>query len=377
MKAEPIASIEVFPCLLPFCSTFIAGGKVLASSAEGAPHVYVKVVTQSGAVGWGEARPSPRWSDETLESVTSALHIHLAPALIGHDIFDVRGLHHVMNGRITSNGSGGQNIAKSAIDMAAHDAIGKLLDIPVEQLWGAQPLSTSQLSWTIATTDTTSATANAERGLKAGYVSFNLKINGANFSAEMDKVREVRKVIGADAHLWVDCNCSLRFKSALNISRQLSDEFDVAFIEQPLPAHDWLGHALLTAQSPAKIALDESLFNLGDVAMMIRMRAADAAVIKASKFGGLYPARVAAEMSFAAGLYLVASGLTESRLGLVASCRLFNAMGVAHPYGLNGPQFVIDDPVMNVCVEGDRVQLPQGNGLGVQIDERKLEKYRA
>jgi muconate cycloisomerase len=82
-------------------------------------------------------------------------------------------------------------------------------------------------------------------------------------------------------------------------------------------------------------------------------------------------------MSSAGGLFLVASGLTESRLGLAASCRLFNAMGVAHLYGLNGPQFVSDDPVTNVCVEGDCVQLSQGSGLGVQIDESKLEKYRA
>src|SRR5579862_7438049 len=98
--ALPITDISVFPLRLPFKSEFrIARGSVGSPSA-GAPHIYVRVTAADGTVGWGEARPSHRWSYETEESVLSTIRTYLAPVLLGHDIFDLARLHQTMHTEI-------------------------------------------------------------------------------------------------------------------------------------------------------------------------------------------------------------------------------------------------------------------------------------
>ena len=78
-----IESIEVFPVLLPVIETFqFASGSAGTAGGE-APHVFVKVTDSEGEVGWGEGRPLPQWSYETLETVETTIGDHLAPALLG------------------------------------------------------------------------------------------------------------------------------------------------------------------------------------------------------------------------------------------------------------------------------------------------------
>src|SRR4051794_2127887 len=105
------------PLRLPFRETFKISRGSVGSPEEGAPHVYVRVRADDGAEGWGEARPSHRWSYETEESVVTTLRRYLAPVLIGLDPWDLAAVHAAMGRQIAPGISTGAPIAKSAIDM--------------------------------------------------------------------------------------------------------------------------------------------------------------------------------------------------------------------------------------------------------------------
>src|SRR5262245_29987897 len=127
--ALTITDISAFALRLPFKSEFrIARGSV-GSPTEGAPHIYVRAMADDGTVGWGEARPSHRWSYETEESVLTTIRGYLAPAVVGHDAFDLARLHRTMHTEIAPGLTVGQPIAKSAIDIAVHDLLGRHLGI--------------------------------------------------------------------------------------------------------------------------------------------------------------------------------------------------------------------------------------------------------
>src|SRR5438128_19185 len=116
-----LAELTVFPLRLQLKQGCHIAGKVGAVHRAGAPHIYVRLRTSDGAEGWGEARPSPRWSYETPETVVTTLRHYFAPALVGTDVGNVEELHRRMDGEIAPGPSTGQPIARSAVDMAAHD----------------------------------------------------------------------------------------------------------------------------------------------------------------------------------------------------------------------------------------------------------------
>ena len=147
-------------------------------------------------------------------------------------------------------------------------------------------------------------------------------------------------------------------------------------LEQPVPANDFLGLRDLVARSAVPIAVDESVFCVGDLEQLIGQKALNMLVIKVSKMAGLSGARECIERALDAGIELLGSGLTETRLGLAASSHLYSAFGFKYPVDLNGPQFLADDPVKSgVSVVDAAVRLADSPGIGIEVDEEKLAHY--
>src|SRR5437016_2997034 len=117
----PIVSAEIFPVRLPMRESFTISRGSVGSPDEGAPHVYLRLDSDNGISGWGEARPSHRWSYETLETVVTTLQGYLLPAIMGADVNDLIDIHARMEKEIAPGVTVGQPIAKSAVDMAALD----------------------------------------------------------------------------------------------------------------------------------------------------------------------------------------------------------------------------------------------------------------
>src|SRR5699024_1096056 len=150
------------PLNLPMLQNFsISGGKV-GDQSIGAPHVYVRITTTDGIEGWGEARPSHRWSYETIESVTSTIKNYFSDELKGVSVLDLKGIRRVMDRQIAAGLTRGQPIAKAAVDMAALDAAAKSLDLPLNQLWLAEPKDSIKLSYLISVNNVEDAKKKAQ-----------------------------------------------------------------------------------------------------------------------------------------------------------------------------------------------------------------------
>ncbi|MFC4557980.1 mandelate racemase/muconate lactonizing enzyme family protein [Virgibacillus kekensis] len=367
-----IRNIDVFPLNLPMLQNFSISGGQVGSKNIGAPHVYVRITTDDGTMGWGEARPSHRWSYETQESVVSTVRNYLADALKGIELLNLERIHSVMDQQISSGITRGQPIAKAAVDMAVLDAIGKKSRQPLAHVWLSPQHNKIALSYLISVTNVEDAAEKARIAKEQGYTGVDVKI-GLNPQEDIEIIKTVKEII-PDAYFRVDANQAYRLKEAMRLSRAM-EEVGVNIFEQPLSAGDLLGHAKLREFTTIPIALDESIWTPEDVVRAIQLNACDAIVIKVTKMGGLSRAKRCGEIAQAAGMELIGGGLTESSLGLYASAHLFHMLGISTPVDLNGPLFLENDPSkVKAEINKGEVTLPDGFGIGWEVDDRKLEE---
>jgi L-alanine-DL-glutamate epimerase-like enolase superfamily enzyme len=368
-----IQSVEVFPCRLPFRGAFQIAGGAVGRPGDLVPHVFVRLRDDDGFEGWGEARPSRQWSYETEESVTTTLRNYLAPALLGQDVFDVANVHRILARAIMNSVTAGQPIAKSALDTALHDLICHRLKLTLRKFLGANRGHTITLSWTVTGATVGEMEQSVQEGLRAGYHHFNFKL-GISPRHDLEAARMLRKQL-PHAFLWADANQAYDVTTAVAMGRALSGA-GIDVFEQPLKAGNLLGLRELRQKSSVPIAVDEPLCDPEMLLTLIRMEAIDVFVLKIARSGGIGPSRRMIELAQTAGLRILGSGLTESRVNLAACAQLLAGHGIADPAALNGPQFLGDDVVAGgVTIKGDHVELSDAPGLGLTIDPAKIEKY--
>jgi muconate cycloisomerase len=367
-----IARVEVFVLGFPFRAVFVLAGGVAGDASTLSHRVLVKLTTEGGATGWGEATPTPRWTYETTETIVSTLRRYLAPAVLGIPVWNLDALHRAMDRAVAPGVTTGSPLAKSALDVAAHDAWGRALGVPVFQLLGACRRTHFDLSWMVSLQDPAEAERAVAEGLEAGYTVFDAKIGMHGEAGDFELVRRTRAAAGA-RRVQVDANRGYRVDAALRQARRFAD-LEVALFEQPLDGFNLSGYRRLQAASPVPIGLDESLRSVADLLEYVRADAIGVAVAKVQRNAGLYRSRALCAAAGAAGLELSLSGLTETDLGLAAGLHLAAAFDI-NPLQLNGPQY-IDTTFLaeRVWQGGGQVSLPTGPGLGVEVDEAAVRR---
>ncbi|THF84711.1 mandelate racemase [Cohnella fermenti] len=356
-------------------SDFAISGGAVGNQAEGAPHVYVRIESDTGAVGWGEARPSHRWSSETLESVVSTIEKYLKPTLIGLPAGDLRQIERILAKQIAHGYNAGQPIAKAAVDMALHDLLAVAEGKRLTELWHAPSADRIDLSYLISTSDPEEARAKSAYAKSQGFKGVDVKI-GLDPKRDAEIVRAVKEA-APDLFFRVDANQAYSLPEAIRIAKEL-EAIGIDVFEQPMRANMLQEHALLRRKTDLPIALDESIWTPSDLLQAIRLEACDYAVVKLTKMAGFRGAKLCGEIAHHACLGLLGGGLTESGLGLAASAQLFLALDIRSPVDLNGPFFLADDPIREkpVLARGTAF-LPQGLGIGCVPDERLLDRYRS
>ncbi|MET7969437.1 enolase C-terminal domain-like protein [Micromonospora sp. NPDC005305] len=363
-----IEAVDTYAVALPTIRSFgVSGGSV---AVAGTPSIRVLVkVTAGGVTGWGEATPIPAWTYETAESIVTTVDRYLAPAVLGRPAWDLDGVTTAFDRAINRGFTIGSPLAKSAVDIALHDLLGRALGVPVGVLWGQRRRDTIQLGW-IVSGQTAGEVADAvAEGGDLGYRAFKVKVGLHSEAEDAAVVRAVREA-APDAALWVDANQGYTVDGALRMARRLA-EYDVTTFEQPLPANDVAGQRRLRESSPIPVALDESLRHPSDLATFVKLDAVDVAIAKVQRSGGLTLSRRLCALAEDAGVRLMGSGLTDSDLGLAASLHLFAAYGIDTPVDLNGRQFLTSSyaTAATVEVKDGVAQVPTGPGLGVEVDE--------
>jgi muconate cycloisomerase len=364
--------MEVYPTSLRFKRGFQISRGTIGGVGVPAPHILVTLAGSEGTVGWGESRPSHLWSYETAETVTSTLEGYLRKCIEGEDPADLEALHDRMDSVIAPGVTRGQPIAKSSLDISAHDLICKAEGVSLSEHLGGSPHADVALSYLISASSGGEASKQVRSAMKDGYKGFKIKI-GKGVDKDLEIISACREAAGG-AFLWADANQAYGLEDATRLSRE-AGRSDLQVLEQPLMSTDRHGLIRLSEASPVEIAIDESVFTHEDLLDFISLGFEGGVVIKTAKSGGILPAKRMIDLAMASGLTILGSGLTESMVGFSASLQLFHAAGMEIPVDLNGPQFIHDHLSTGPVVEGGRARV-SGPGLGVDVDEERLREEK-
>ncbi len=365
-----IVKAEAFSFHLPMKGLFKTSRGVIGGGNLGRTVVLVKLTDNAGNTGWGEGSPSRIWSSETMETVVSTLEKYLLPAVIGRDASDFAGLHQAMNAVIAPSFSTAHPIAKSAVDIAAHDLTGKARGVSIAKLWGYEPSSEAIISWTASATDIDALKSSVDEGLERGYENFNLKL-GANPSFDIEQCNYVKHRV-PKGFLWGDANGGYAFHDIMRILPEL-ERSGLDFLEQPVASNQMRDMARIKERIHIPLGADEPIVSPRDLMEWIRQDLITAYVAKTSRNSGLFMSRICMEIAQYTPLMMICSGLTETGVGVAANLQLTCAFGLTKPCAWNGPQFLEDDILEKPFeVKDGKIQFPEGPGLGITVDEEKV-----
>lgn len=370
--SERIARVEAIPARLRFRSEFRIGRGTVGTAGGVGEHVFVRVETDAGRVGWGETRALPSWSYETVESITSAVRDYLGPRLIGLEPLQVATAQRRMYETLTPSVSNGQPFAKAALDIALHDLAGQIAGVPIHALLGGKQRDQVDLTFAVSIAQ---PPAMAEAAAAFPFCRcFKVKLAGDDLDLDLDRLRAVAEA-APSATLWLDANQSYTPARAVAIAAAAREVPRVFCLEQPVRSVDWFGLQQVRERGALPVAIDEGAFSSYDVARVAALRCADLVVLKVCKSGGIRECLKSAAVAEAHGLGLLGSGLTESGIGLAASVHLFSTLETLLPPELNGPQFLEKLLVEGLEVEGATVRVPDAPGLGVRVDEEAIRGH--
>src|SRR5436190_6664844 len=268
-----IRRVNAIPVALPLKTPMKMAG-VTITTAE---NLLVRIEAADGTVGWGEAASAPTMTGDTLGGLVSAVRDHLAPLLIGKDANDD---HRPMLTRALVGNTGAHSAVEMALlDMACRASRCRLIDQVVSKP-ARQQVSPMWLLGN-ATPEQDIAEALAKRA--EGYNFFKLKIGVKPIADEIKAAHAIRKAL-PDARLCADANCGLTLAAAERYAERTRD-VNLAFIEQPLGAHDLAGLKTLARSSKTRIGMDESIHSLADVGA-VKRAGAKGVSLKLIKLGG-------------------------------------------------------------------------------------------
>lgn len=371
--AVKIDRIDVFPLRYPTSGYFKffegPGGRY------GRAAVIVKITADDGTVGWGQSVPVARWSYETLDTATIAIRDYLAPTLIGHDPLDIAGAHRAMDRALAPAFTMGMPIARSGLDLGLHDLAGKLTGRSLAQLWGRPHGGRLVLSWTVNVRTLDEVEHLIAAGRRRGYRHFNIKV-APDPKFDVRLAAQVRR-LAPDGFLWADANGGYTPQVALEAAPKLA-EAGVEVLEAPLRPNQISGYRALRKQGALPILMDEGVISPVELKEFLRLGMLDGLAIKPSRCGGLFWAKRQIEIIERAGLMWLGSGLSDPDISLAAHVALFAAFGLRKPAALNGPQFLTTDVLAKAWSAADgRIDVPEGPGLGVEVDEVKVTELAA
>jgi L-alanine-DL-glutamate epimerase-like enolase superfamily enzyme len=380
-----IQSIEASAFRLPIRRSF----KWAGLNVELGNFVLVRIRTNEGLIGYGEATPLADWggdfgrrSGETLATVTSTVNDILAPALLGTDPAAVTSARQIMDRLVV-----GHPYAKCAVDIALHDLWGKSLGQPIYRLLGGQVRDSVPVAHMIGLMNERDAADEGIAAVADGVRALQIK-GGVDSERDIRLVRVLRGEVGAGVTLRLDANQGYGHpKRARGVVERLV-EAGVDLVEQPTVGLTYL--AEVTAHARVPIIADESCWDVNDALEVVQRRAADCLSIYLAKAGGFVGARAVAAVAEAQRMPCDINGSIESAIGNAANTHFvlaqpavtlasvipISAPAGAHPYVAAG-RYYEDDVVKEAFEVKDGAILPLNRpGLGIEVDEARLAKYR-
>ncbi len=367
-----IVRIETIPVSVPLKKGMTA--KTAHGELVSSPYVILRVHTDQGLIGLGEATLAALWSGESQAAAVAVIRDYLAPALVGRDPRDITRIRHVMDTTIKLN-----PFTKAAVEMALWDIAGKAVGLPVWRLLGGKVREKVRIKLVVWARDVAGSRSMAEEHLARGVTCIKVK-TGLDPAADIARVRAVREVCGPDVPMTIDANCGWTIQQAGTCLRALADA-NLLLAEQPIPPGDPQGMAELRRATQTPIMADESIFTLQDAWLLTTHRAVDLLSVYPGKHGGIAATAEIVAVARAAGIRCTIGSNLELGIGTAAMLHVAAAFPEidtdAFPADTIGPFYHEADLLTRPLDLGPPAALvPDGPGLGVELDESQLKRWR-
>lgn len=341
----------------------------------------VEIETEDGVIGWGEAFGPA--------ALTAPVVAWFSPLLVGEDALAGEAIWQRLYNALRDHGQRGLAIeALSAIDIALWDIRGQVAGLPIHRLMGG-PLRTAVRAYATGfyrrerDDHETYLREQADLRLAEGFVALKLK-TGWGLAEDIALTRAMRRHVGPDVLLPVDCNHAYDAASAIRYGNAVAEQ-DILWFEEPVPPEDIEGYLEVKARQPIAVAGGEASFTRWGFREMIARRAAGILQPDVAACGGLSEAKKIADMATAFGLR-TNPHVWGTGIALAASLHLI-AVIPDNPPGLfptppmlefdRSPHPVRDALTEPVRLENGAVTIPEAPGLGVAPDRAALERFRA
>jgi len=365
-----INGLELYQISIPFAEPYRLSK--IYGTLHDARAVIVKIKTDEGLVGLGEADPMIPFTEESPETAMAVLRDIIAPDLIGKDPGQLTQLESSLEPKVN-----GYSTAKGAINMALYDILGKAIGKPVYHFMGGLRHERLPLLLGISSIGLEQSIVAIEELGSRGVTTVMLKMGEMPIADEIQRFIGIRERFGNSIKLVADANQGWDLSETLAFIDGIQG-YHLDLLEQPIERRNLSDLKRICEHVTCSLSADESLVETEDAAVLIRGEIVNVFSIKVSKNGGLDQSKLIAQMAADSGLKCLMNSMLEFGITQAASlhlgCTLPNLMDCGHAYG-SVTRMSDDITDFGQNISGGIVTVPSGPGLGVNLDEDKLKKY--
>ncbi|HUG93461.1 MAG TPA: mandelate racemase/muconate lactonizing enzyme family protein [Planctomycetaceae bacterium] len=361
-----ITRIETFPVRIPLKPKYHM--LTALGRHEVSEYLLVRIDTDAGIEGAGEATVSVRWSGETVPGAKALIEQVFAPCLLGRDPREIEEIDRTLDASARFNW-----FAKAALEMACQDIRGKDAGQPVYELLGgaARPLAIG-CRFSMGAFPPERARQRAAELVAEGFTTIKVKVGTGDLNEDVERVRAVRAAIGPDRELTIDANCGYDAATAIEAARRM-EPFRVALFEQPTPQRDFGALAEVRRNVSCEVMADDIVFDLDDARECLRNEACDCVSVYPGKNGGIHKSRAIVELAAAGGVGCTIGSNLELDVASAAMAHLVvacpNMQVERYPGDLLGPAYHEFSIAKNpLSISGPVTTITDRPGLGVEVD---------
>ncbi|MCO8043400.1 muconate/chloromuconate family cycloisomerase [Acinetobacter bohemicus] len=337
--------------------------------------VLVKITTEDGYVGWGEATTigGLGYGDESPESVKVNIDTYFTPLLKA-----LSGLNVAQTLQAIKKNINGNRFAKCAIQTALLDIQAQRLGLPLSEVLGGRLRDSVPVLWVLASGDTEKDITEAKKMIAAKrHNIFKLKIGSRPVEEDVEHVLAIKRALGKDISVRVDVNRAWSELEAIK-GIQLLQDGGVDLIEQPCAIANLGAMQRLTRRFDIAIMADESLMGPQSAYQIATQNGASVFAVKIAQSGGLIEGCEVGTIAQLAGIDLYGGTMLEGPVGTIASAHVFSTFkNLAYATELFGPLLLTEDILKTpLNYQNFELQLPKGPGLGIELDDNKIDNLR-
>lgn len=362
-----IAAIETIPLRIPF-----RPGIKSQPSAWGdgdlpaADTLLVRVTTDEGMTGWGEA-----FGFRAVASAKLAVDQMLAPLCIGQDAFRIEALILDLRKKLHVFGLAGPlAFGISAIEIALWDIAGKAANAPLSQILGGGVAELPCYASLVRHGNPSLVRDAVREATEAGFQTVKLH------EIEIDAIRAARDEVGPDVAIALDVNCPWTLTEACSVANDLK-AVDLKWLEEPLwPPENFSGLAELRRSTGLALAAGENVYTLMDYERLLAAKAVDFVQPSPAKMGGVSEMRKVFAIAAVHNTAVMPHSFYDGP-GLLAAIHAAAAFGTTETM-IEWRWFDLEATIYGATLEAKNghIAVPQGPGLGIEPDAGTLQRYR-